>query len=1081
MLEHIRSHLRDLLAEVSLFPSKDLLVNLNNERCIPYLNEALNPSPVLLSILKKSRDIERKTGVTPLCTTLGVLSFEEEERTISAPIFIQHVDAELNKETGNYHLHEIGTRELNPYVKSLFFAKDSEEVIHTFSDVISKVTSHSITLHEDKSYLGNFDPKRFAFIREIGTLIEGTNGFSNALFEIYGNEASIPLDIELNPYSLFPQDTAQEKLSKGINDNSHVVQGPPGTGKSQLLSNFLGQILFNKKRTLFISEKQAAIDVICNKLETRDLQVLCFKIPSRNSNRAFVQSIKKSWAFFQNRKEFILQKPSKKIDIVKNNFDLIKQISLDNNCSIANICNILSSSHSLDKGSTIKPDIDIKDLQFFENYENKIPQKLDPIIRILTKESIDLGCEKLISETKHSQIILEELHPLKSWSEIKAYETKALKYHSFNSEIYQKHGRYLNDGGENFQLIYNQYGKLYRKIKTLSKLEIHWKIEPTHDELDVLEKMYQKDKKASTFLLRWWTWRRFTRTSQLNPLEQIKKRKAYLKTIDALDKTIEKFHKIGIQDPIKDLEVINQLIKTTNLKEWLEFKSGNKTIDHKRLYECLNTLKKNFYFNGKSKPLDLLNSLIKESDLLLEYWSEIVKTPLKLLPYWESDLDAVHTKVNAIIKSNLIKSYPSLASFTKKVFLEDIQELNSHSEVNGTVFSKNILTIWTAKFLELEALTRKDPRKLNAEEKAFRKSLKKGKVILTKEFAKKRSHKSIRELLLSDARPWIDVLKPIWMCNPALLADHLPMEKGMYDFIVSDESSQLLLSHSIGAFQRGTKSLICGDPEQMSPSSYFKKKQDVEMSLLHHAYYHLPKIFLSNHYRSTHPKLIEFSNTNFYGNRLKAFQDLCAIKNPIKHHFISDGLYSNRQNIKEAKAIAVKIKSEINNPLKIGIVAFSEIQLELIHDYLDNDTRIKFEKRLKDHTAFSHSLENVQGDECDLLIISLGYGYNEAGKFEMRFGPVNTMGGHKRLNVLFSRSRQEIHFFSSVHLKDFTKTENPGVLLLMKWFEIMERPSKTASPASEIPFDQILKNANGFHDLLTYIQVYEKRGYSITA
>jgi len=111
----------------------------------------------------------------------------------------------------------------------------------------------------------------------------------------------------------------------------------------------------------------------------------------------------------------------------------------------------------------------------------------------------------------------------------------------------------------------------------------------------------------------------------------------------------------------------------------------------------------------------------------------------------------------------------------------------------------------------------------------------------------------------------------------------------------------------------------------------------------------------------------------------------------------------------------------------------------------------------------------------------LGYGYNEAGKFEMRFGPVNTMGGHKRLNVLFSRSRQEIHFFSSVHLKDFTKTENPGVLLLMKWFEIMERPSKTASPASEIPFDQILKNANGFHDLLTYIQVYEKRGYSITA
>ena len=76
----------------------------------------------------------------------------------------------------------------------------------------------------------------------------------------------------------------------------------------------------------------------------------------------------------------------------------------------------------------------------------------------------------------------------------------------------------------------------------------------------------------------------------------------------------------------------------------------------------------------------------------------------------------------------------------------------------------------------------------------------------------------------SEARPWIDVLKPIWLGNPSLLSDHLPMEKEMFDFVVSDESSQLLLSHSIGAFQRGKKSVICGDPKQMVPSSYFKKK-----------------------------------------------------------------------------------------------------------------------------------------------------------------------------------------------------------------------------------------------------------------
>ena len=133
----------------------------------------------------------------------------------------------------------------------------------------------------------------------------------------------------------------------------------------------------------------------------------------------------------------------------------------------------------------------------------------------------------------------------------------------------------------------------------------------------------------------------------------------------------------------------------------------------------------------------------------------------------------VQSKARAIVKRNLISDHPSLARINKKTFLENIQEINQNHQIESTIFSENILTIWTDKFLELEAIAKKDPRKLNTEEKAFRKSLKKGKVILSKEFAKKRSHKTIRQLLLSEARPWIDVLQPIWMSNPSLLADHL--------------------------------------------------------------------------------------------------------------------------------------------------------------------------------------------------------------------------------------------------------------------------------------------------------------------
>ena len=108
------------------------------------------------------------------------------------------------------------------------------------------------------------------------------------------------------------------------------------------------------------------------------------------------------------------------------------------------------------------------------------------------------------------------------------------------------------------------------------------------------------------------------------------------------------------------------------------------------------------------------------------------------------------------------------------------------------------------------------------------------------------------------------------------------------------------------------------------------------------------------------------------------------------------------KNKKEAEAIAIQIAKIIRTPHKLGIVAFSEIQLELILSQLNENDTTLFETRINENNAFAHSLENVQGDECDILIISLGYGYNENGKFEMRFGPVNNFGGPKRLNVLFS-------------------------------------------------------------------------------
>ena len=100
-------------------------------------------------------------------------------------------------------------------------------------------------------------------------------------------------------------------------------------------------------------------------------------------------------------------------------------------------------------------------------------------------------------------------------------------------------------------------------------------------------------------------------------------------------------------------------------------------------------------------------------------------------------------------------------------------------------------------------------------------------------------------------------------------------------------------------------------------------------------------------------------------------------------------------------------------------------------------------------------------------------------KFEMRFGPVNNFGGPKRLNVLFSRAKREIHFYSSVKAKDFSKTENQGVLHLKKWFEFMGENNKSSPKEKDITIDTIIDQSNGFHDLLTFTKVLSDRGYSV--
>jgi superfamily I DNA and/or RNA helicase len=318
--------------------------------------------------------------------------------------------------------------------------------------------------------------------------------------------------------------------------------------------------------------------------------------------------------------------------------------------------------------------------------------------------------------------------------------------------------------------------------------------------------------------------------------------------------------------------------------------------------------------------------------------------------------------------------------------------------------------------------------------------------------------------------------------HPLRIATYFPPEANLFDLGIIDEASQMPFRNSIGTLQRVKRILIAGDENQMDPSFFFSTNDD-DHSVFHQAKYHLKNIELAHHYRSESEELISFSNRYFYDNKLRFIEKAnSSYKQSVFHHFIQNGIYYDGVNENEAQEAVHYLVSQIestSNDNSIGLVAFSESQLKTIIQKIPLKYRNKIDELEEVNRLFFKTLDQVQGDECDVLIISFGYGRNSEGNFEMRFGPINQTGGEKRLNVLFSRAKKEIHFFSSVKYSDFPQTKNDAVNLLKKWFAMLEDNSAKISKKYEIHILDILEKAKDVDDFTHLISMYNNRGWKM--
>ena len=287
----------------------------------------------------------------------------------------------------------------------------------------------------------------------------------------------------------------------------------------------------------------------------------------------------------------------------------------------------------------------------------------------------------------------------------------------------------------------------------------------------------------------------------------------------------------------------------------------------------------------------------------------------------------------------------------------------------------------------------------------------------------------------------------VWMMTPEVVSAIIPLVYGMFDLVIFDEASQMYVEKGIPAIYRAKKVVIAGDTKQLRPSNlgigrlededdFYEDAilKDISMdakSLLDLARYKFDETILNYHYRSKYEELIAFSNHAFYEGRLIVSPNqINSKKPPIEYIHVKDGIFENRKNIEEAKAVIKLLKKifrERENNETIGVITFNSTQRDLIENYIDEELfknsvyQKQFEKELfrtddsEDTSLFIKNIENVQGDERDIIIFSMGYGRDPDGFVRRRFGWLNNDGGQNRLNVAISRAKQKIYFVSSIY------------------------------------------------------------------
>ncbi len=780
-------------------------------------------------------------------------------------------------------------------------------------------------------------------------------------------------------------DFAQEQVVKNVNEKGNmVIYGPPGTGKSQTIVNVISDAICKNKKVLVVSQKKAALEVVYNRLSGLNKKAM-FIVDAEKEKMSFFQQC------FSAHEEVIKSKYNDKL--LKEYEELNKKLDLE-------ILNLNTISDCLNQKTSFG-------LSLQEMYYNSYK---------LGKKSMEYALYQQMKKDK--QLMSLNFDELVSALSVLEEKNKPEIYFNYVEE--KKKNPFIDTLKENLSV--HVVAEAQTKLKHLfaerrglfdvNKYKYARQVLTYYDEVK-----NNKNSRALVKLIAKYEYPKaesFLKTSclifPLYPFSKavmLKKERIVKtevnKTLKAVDSYLADYEFLkNVFTPSGYLLAVDGLLNGNNailrmllwaVENYVKLSDTNQTL--KNLDENQKYVLNFAYENGNTytKFIAALKAILP-----VRIYHEIVRLEEEKRSVLSATVDFEN------IRSRIVALRKQICEVSKKIALQTFNE-EYKKKIDGSATSKDYLY----------------------------------------QISKKQNFWSIRKTM-EVYGDYLFELFPCFLLSPENVSTILPLKRNLFDVVLFDEASQVFIENTIPSIYRGNRVVVAGDAKQLRPTTTFMKRymgagEDDDMdyttqaaleveSLLDLAVSRFSSSNITYHYRSKNEELIDFSNNAFYSGTLQIAPNISKnIRHKPIERILVNGLWRDRRNEEEAKRVVELIKTILKtrkNKETVGIITFNVEQENCIEELIDKkcfeDTEfrnlyLKENSRVEngeDVSLFVKNLENVQGDERDIIIFSIGYAKNEFGKVNATFGSLSNEGGENRLNVAVTRAKQKIYVVTSI-------------------------------------------------------------------